>query len=91
MPGQDPESARAAEAALARVAPEWLARDGVISVEVARRWQDGAPTDEVGIRVTVARVLPADQVPEGELFPDELDGFPIDIVEGRPPELEGET
>ena len=91
MSSPDPGSTRAAEAALARVAPQWLARRGVISVEVARRWQDGASTDEVGIRVTVARILPADEVPEGELFPDALDGFAVDIVEGRPPELEGET
>ena len=65
-----------------------MARRGVVSVEVARRWRDGAPTDEVGIRVTVERVLPPDEVPEGELFPSSLEGFPVDVVEGRPPQLE---
>jgi hypothetical protein len=89
MTSPDPESTRAAEAALAKVLEEWMARAGVVAVEVARRWRDGAPTDdEVGIRVTVERVLPADEVPEGELFPSSLEGFPVDVVEGRPPQLE---
>jgi hypothetical protein len=65
-----------------------MARPGVVSVEVARRWRDDAPTDDIGIRVTVERVLPADEVPDGELFPSSLEGFPVDVVEGRPPQLE---
>ena len=88
MAGPDPESTSAAEAALAGVVDEWMARRGVVSIEIARRWQDDAPTEQIGIRVTVERILPADQVPDGELFPPDLEGFPVDIVEGRPPELE---
>ena len=88
MSGPGPESTGAAEAALARVVDEWMARRGVVSIEVARRWQEGAPTDQIGIRVTVERVLPADEVPAGELFPSSLEGFPVDVVEGRPPRLE---
>ena len=79
---------RAADAALTRVVEDWLARPGVISVEVARRWRDGAATDDIGIRVTVERVLPPDEVPAGELFPSSLEGFPVDVVEGRRPRLE---
>lgn len=90
MPGPDPASTSAAEAVLGRVVDEWVARRGVVSVEVARRWQDDAPTDEIGIRITVERLLPADQVPEGELFPSSLEGIPVDIVEGRAPQLEDE-
>jgi hypothetical protein len=84
----DPELTSAAEAALARVVEDWLARPGVVSVEVGRRWRDDAPTDDISIRVTVERVLPLDEVPDGELFPRSLEGFPVDVVEGRPPQLE---
>lgn len=84
----DPDPTEAARAALATVEREWIDRHGVVSVEVARRWRDGAPTDEVAIRVTVERRLPADQVPEGELFPRRLRGVPVDVVEGAPPKLE---
>jgi hypothetical protein len=86
--GPDPEVTRAAEAALDSVASEWMSRSGVISVEVARRRQDGVPTDEIGIRVTVERKLAPDEVPEGELFPSSLEGIPVDVVEGRRPQLE---
>lgn len=84
----DPDPTSDAIAALAPRSTEWLARSGVVAVEVARRWRDGAPTDEVGIRVTVERVLPPDEVPDGELFPDDIDGVPVDVVEGKAPHLE---
>lgn len=85
MPGPDPDATAAAQAALATVLDEWVARRGVVSVEVARRWRAGEPTDEVGIRVTLERILPASDVPSGELFPDEVDGIPVDLVEGTAP------
>ncbi len=89
-PDRDPPvSQQRAEEVLSAVAPEWLTRQGVISVEVARRWIDGAPTNEIGIRVTIEQKLPAHEVPEGELFPDEVDGVPVDLQQGNQPRLEG--
>ena len=88
MTKPDPALTRRAQAALAKVAGNWMSRSGVVSVEVARRWRDGAPTDEVGIRVTVQRKLPRGEVSSSELFPSSLEGFPVDVVEGRPPQLE---
>jgi hypothetical protein len=89
MTGPDPDLTRKAQEALAKVADDWMSRSGVVAVEVARRWQGGAPTDQVGIRVTVERKLPRSQVPQSELFPSSLDGIPVDVVEGRRPQLEG--
>jgi hypothetical protein len=86
--GPDPDATEAAQRLLAGVADEWMGRPGVISVEVARRRLDGVPTDEVGIRVTVEHKRPASAVPESELFPDDLQGVPVDVVEGRAPQLE---
>ena len=88
MTHPEPDSTSAAQAALAPVLADWIGRHGVVSIEVARRWRNGAPTDEVGIRVTVERLLPPHQVPDGELFPGELDGVAVDVVEGSPPKLE---
>lgn len=87
----DPDRVAAAQAALANVAEEWLARPGVVSVEVARAWLAGDPTDpevEVAIRVTVERLRPWDEVPKPERFPNTLHGVPVDVVEGRAPVLE---
>jgi hypothetical protein len=88
MTHPDPDPTSTAQAALAPVLGEWMGRHGVVSVEVARRWRNGAPTDEVGIRVTVERLLPPDRVPDGELFPSEIGGVPVDLVEGSPPQPE---
>lgn len=81
----DPEHVKTATEALDAVRRDWMSRHGVISVEVARRWIDGVPTDQVGIRVTVEKLLPPDQVPEGEAFPEDLQGVPVDLVEGAAP------
>jgi hypothetical protein len=89
MTSPDPDATIKAQQALATVAEAWMARPGVISVEVARRWQDGVPTDEVGIRVTVRRKKPRGEVPTSELFPSSLHGVPVDVVEGEPPSPQG--
>lgn len=86
MTHPDPDPTSAAQEALAPVLADWIERHNVVSVEVARRWRNGAPTDEVGIRVTVGRLLPPDQVPDGELFPNEVGGVPVDVVEGSRPQ-----
>lgn len=88
MTNPDPDLTTAAQLALASVVDEWRSRRGVVSIEVARRWRGGTPTDEVGIRVTVAQRLPPEDVPEGELFPRSVDGVPVDVVEGSGPQLE---
>ena len=88
MTHPEPDPTSAARAALAPVLADWIGRHGVVSIEVARRWRNGAATDEVGIRVMVVRLLPPDQVPNGELFPGEVDGVPVDLVEGSPPQPE---
>lgn len=88
MTNPDPDQTSHAQRALAGVVDDWFARRGVVSVGVARRWRGGVPTDEVGIRVTVERVLPRADVPEGEMFPDDIDGVPVDVVEGSAPRLE---
>ena len=81
----DPEHVKTATEALDTVRRDWMSRQGVISAEVARRWIDGVPTDEVGIRITVEKKLPPDDVPAGEAFPEDLQGVPVDLVEGTPP------
>lgn len=84
----DPDRVNAAQTSLANVVEEWMERPGVVSVEVARLWLAGDPTDEVAIRVTVERKRPIDEVPDGERFPTQLDGTPVQLVEGHAPQLE---
>ncbi len=88
MTNPDPDRTATAQTALATVLDDWLHRRGVVSIEVARRWRNGAATDDVGIRVVVERKLPPAEVPAGELFPSAVLDVPVDVVEGTPPRLE---
>lgn len=90
MTNLDPENVRKAQNALDKVARVWSSLPGIISVEVARRWNDGAPSDELGIRVTVEDAACARDDTGNSLFPQELEGTPVDIVTGRQPSLERE-
>jgi hypothetical protein len=89
----DPEATRRAEQQLEMVRDDWLARQGVLAVEVARRWVDDQPTDEVCLRVTVEQVLPPDDVPEGELLPRQVGDTRVQVREGGPfqPEPGGDS
>jgi hypothetical protein len=86
----DPELVHKAQEALGNVAETWLAVEGVIAVEVARRWRDNAPLDEVGIRVTIDRDRTENDVGKGIDFPTTLEGFAVDIVKGGHPTPENE-
>lgn len=88
MTNLDPENVRKAQIALDKVARVWTSFPGVISVEVARRWKDGAPGDELGIRVTVEDAARARDEAGNSLFPQDLEGTPVDIVTGVQPSLE---
>lgn len=78
----DPDQVKEAERELSLVRDDWLERHGVISLEVARRWDGDSPTDDVCIRVTVERVLDPDDVPAGELFPRSLGDTRIQVRQG---------
>lgn len=80
MPTPDPDEVDAATAALDRVRNDWLRRDGVVSVEVARAHAAG---QEGGVCVRVTIRPDAD-----DDFPDELDGTPVEVVRGTGPVLE---
>ena len=88
MTNLDPENVRKAQVALDKVARVWTSFPGVISVEVARRRKDGVPSDELGIRITVEDVARARDEAGNSLFPQDLEGTPVDVVTGGRPSLE---
>lgn len=90
MPNLDPKNVRKAQDALNKVSSDWLTWPGVISVEVARRWKDAAPVDELGIRVTMDSASSALDEAGKSIFPNTLEGTPVDVVEGSPPAPETE-
>jgi catechol 2,3-dioxygenase-like lactoylglutathione lyase family enzyme len=57
---------------------ELLARDGVTGVDVGFKYVAGSRTDTIAIRVFVRTKR---DVPEADLIPRSIDGFPTDVIE----------
>lgn len=77
-----PESeVQAAAAELDRVRGQLMARPGVTAVDVGLRYRQGQLTDELAIRVHVARKLPRESLAADQLLPETLGRFPVDVIE----------
>lgn len=78
-----PEQMAHATAVLNSVRDEWLAREGVTAVDLGFKWSQGLMTGQLSIRVHVAEKLPAAELSDEELFPEEIDGIPVDVIEAE--------
>ncbi len=76
-----PEEMAKAQAVLAKVQAEWLTRAGVTAVDLGFKWSQGAMTGQLAIRVHLAQKKPLAELNEGELFPKQVDGIPVDVIE----------
>lgn len=78
-----PEEMEHATAVLNSVRDDWLARDGVTAVDLGFKWSHGLMTGKLSIRVHVAKKLPTDELSEADLFPSEIEGIPVDVIEAE--------
>ena len=63
---------------------DWLLdHPDVTAVDVNRKSVDGKETDQLSLVVWVRRKLPESEVPEERRLPREIEGFPVDIIEGE--------
>ncbi len=56
---------------------------GVFKVDIGYRWKDGKMTDEIAIRVHVRRKKPVEELDAGDIVPEELAGFPVDVIQSE--------
>ena len=70
-----------AERVLASVRNEWLRRPGVTAVDLGFKWSGGKMTRGLSIRVHVARKKQESELTPYEVFPKDVDGLPVDILE----------
>lgn len=78
-----PEKMEQATAVLNAVRDDWLARDGVTAVDLGFKWSQGLMTGKLSIRVHVAQKRPEAELSDDDLFPEEVDGIPVDVLEGE--------
>jgi endonuclease G len=76
-----PDALAKAEAVLETVREDWLRRDGVTAVDLGFKWRQGRMTDQLAIRVHVVKKKRAVELAAGELFPQEVQGIPVDVIE----------
>lgn len=76
-------------AALDGVRRQWLRRPGVTGVDVGFKIKDDKLTDDLAIRVHVARKIAVGELASTEIFnesgkaPKKIGGFPVDVIEGQ--------
>lgn len=78
-----PEQMEQATAVLNSVREEWLAREGVTAVDLGFKWSEGLMTGKLSIRVHVAQKVPLSELSEADLFPKEIQGIPVDVIEAE--------
>lgn len=76
-----PEEVDKAEQVLESVRKEWLKKPGVTAVDLGFKWKAGEITDTLSIRVHVARKKLKIELNETDLFPESIDGIPVDVIE----------
>lgn len=57
-------------------------RKYVTGVDVGYKWVGKDPTKELCIRVHVKEKIPVSALESSEVFPSEIDGVPLDVIEG---------
>ncbi len=75
------EDMEKAQTVLQQVQTDWLRREGVTAVDLGFKWSGGKMSDQLAIRVHVAQKIVPEALTEMDLFPKELDGIPVDIIE----------
>ncbi len=81
MPDISSEEMARAEGALEKVRDAWMARDGVTAIDLGFKWSSGKMTTQLSIRVHVARKKQKTELSRAELFPEEVDGVPVDVIQ----------
>jgi hypothetical protein len=81
MFGFDPQEMEHALITLESVRDEWMRRPGVTAVDLGYKWSSGQMTDSLAIRVHVTRKKDRSELREEELFPEQVDGLAVDVIE----------
>lgn len=83
MSAINPEEMARAEKILEKVRDKWLARDGVTAVDLGFKWSKGRMTPRLSIRVHVARKKDRSELSPDDLFPKQLEGVLVDVIEAK--------
>ncbi len=83
MTSFSPEQMADATAVLNSVRHDWLAREGVTAVDLGFKWSKGLMTGQLSIRVHVTEKRPESELAATEMFPEQVQGLPVDVIEAE--------
>ena len=58
-------------------------RPDVTGIDVGYKYTDGQRTETMSIRLHVKEKFPKSALEATDVFPDEIEGFPIDVIQGN--------
>lgn len=70
------------DAALATAYKRFAHRSNLTGVDIGFRWKDDTPTDSLCVRIHVERKIPLDELEADQVFPLNIDGVPLDVING---------
>jgi hypothetical protein len=60
-----------------------LALTDVTGIDIGYKYKDDERTETLAIRLHVKEKLPKSALEAAEIFPEEIEGFPIDVIQGN--------
>jgi hypothetical protein len=58
-------------------------RENVTGIDIGYKYTDGESTGTLAIRLHVKEKIPKSALETAELFPEEIEGFPVDVIQGN--------
>lgn len=58
-------------------------RENVTGIDIGPKYEDGERTDTLSIRLHVKEKIPRSALEDAEIFPEEIKGFPVDVIQGN--------
>ncbi len=58
-------------------------RENITGIDIGYKYKDGEATNQKAIRLHVKEKFPASALEEIELFPQEINGFPVDVLQAN--------
>jgi hypothetical protein len=58
-------------------------RDNITGIDIGYKYTDGQATETLAIRLHVKEKIPKSALETADLFPEEIVGFPVDVIQGN--------
>jgi len=83
MPAKKPTSAKTIDDAYNEALTRYGHRDNVTGITKGYKYTDGERTTTLSIRIHVKEKIPKFALEAAELFPEEIEGFPTDVIQAN--------